>query len=553
MIHDLWYKNAIFYSLSVGSFMDADGDGVGDFEGLKRRLDYLQGLGVTAVWLMPFMPSPRRDHGYDVADYYGVDPRYGTLGDFAEFAHAARQHGMRVVIDLVINHTSDEHRWFRQARADRRSKYRDWYIWSDKPPEEPEKGTVFPGVQETTWTRDDTAGAWYFHRFFHFQPDLNMSNPDVQAELLKIMGFWLEMGVTGFRLDAVPFIIHDAGSQLTEDESQYDILRRFRSYCQWRRGDVGFLAEANVPPDKSREYFGPRGDRMHMMFNFWLNQRLFYALATADARPLAQAIHDTGDLPAPSQWVNFLRNHDELDLGRLSAERRRAVYDAFGPEPCMQLYGRGIRRRLAPMLNGDRRRMELAFSLMLTMPGTPVIYYGDEIGMGDDLDLPERDAVRTPMQWSSERCGGFTRAETPVHPVIAEGEFGFHKVNVADQRRNPGSFLNWLERMLRMRKECPEASWGRPQVVETGCAAVLAVRYDWLNNALLFLHNLSDRPQGVTFSPGPNGTSNRLVNLLADDHSTPFDGARHHVMLAPHGYRWFRLGGLDEVQRRREM
>src|SRR3984893_11772762 len=282
MIDDLWYKNAVFYCLSVGTYMDANGDGVGDFKGLLRRLDYLQGLGVTAIWLMPFQPSPGKDDGYDIADYYGVDPRYGTLGDFVEFTHGCRQRGIRVIIDLVVNHTSDAHPWFREARSSPDSQYRDWYVWADKRPASASKGMVFPGVQKSTWTRDREAGAWYFHRFYDFQPDLNTSNPLVQAEILKIMGFWIQLRVSGFRMDAVPFVIATKGAKVRKPVEQYDMLRAFREFLQWREGDAIILAEANVRPKTDMQYFGRAGDRMHMMFNFHVNQHLFYALAAAD-------------------------------------------------------------------------------------------------------------------------------------------------------------------------------------------------------------------------------------------------------------------------------
>src|SRR5246500_1902127 len=460
MINDLWYKNAVIYCLSVGTYMDSNGDGVGDFKGLMRRLDYLHGLGVTAIWLMPFQVSPHRDDGYDVSDYYGVDPCYGTLGDFVEFTNAAEQRGMRVLIDLVVNHTSDRHPWFQEARRDPRSKYRDWYVWSKKKPANAEKGVVFPGVQKTTWSYDREAKAWYFHRFYDFQPDLNTSHPEVQAEILKIMGFWIQLGVSGFRMDAVPFVIATKGAKVSKAQEQYDMLRLFREFLQWREGDAIILAEANVLPETDMEYFGRDGDRAHMMFNFQVNQHLFYALAVGDTRPLRKALTATKPRPATAQWGMFLRNHDELDLGRLTGEQRKAVFAAFGPEPGMQLYDRGIRRRLAPMLGGDRRRIELAYSLLFTLPGTPVIRYGDELGMGDNLALRERNCARTPMQWSTEPHGGFTKSDKPVVPVIEEGPYGFGQVNAAVQRREPNSLLNWMERIIRMRKEVPEVGWG---------------------------------------------------------------------------------------------
>jgi maltose alpha-D-glucosyltransferase/alpha-amylase len=557
MINDLWYKNAIIYCLSVETYMDANGDGIGDFLGLTRRLDYLHGLGITAIWLMPFQVSPGRDDGYDVADYYSVDPRYGTLGDFVEFTHAAEQRGIRVLIDLVVNHTSNEHPWFKQARRDPNSKYRDWYIWSKKKPANANTGMVFPGVQKSTWSFDNQARAWYFHRFYEFQPDLNTSNPEVQAEILKIMGFWIQLGVSGFRMDAVRFVIASKGPDVREPEQEFDMLRMFREFVQWRQGDCIVLAEANVLPDTDMEYFGQDGDRMHMMFNFQVNQNLFYALASADIRPLVKALEATKPRPGTAQWGTFLRNHDELDLGRLTERQRQKVFAAFGPDPEMQLYERGIRRRLAPMLDGDRRRLELAHSLLFTLPGSPVIRYGDELGMGDDLKLPERNCARTPMQWSNEPQGGFTGSSKPHIPVITGGPYGYEHINAATQRRHPESLLNWTERIIRMRKEVPEVGWGDFAVIPSGDRSVLIMRYDWRNNWVLFVHNLDARPREVVFSAGLDGTNAEagklLINLLSEDHSHADDTGKHQIVIEPYGYRWYRVGGLDYLLRRTEI
>ena len=547
MINDLWYKNAVIYCLSVGTYMDADGDGVGDFKGLLRRLDYLHGLGVTAIWLMPFQPSPHRDDGYDIADYYNVDPRYGTLGDFVEFAHGAKQRGMRVLIDLVVNHTSDQHPWFKQARKDPESEYRDWYVWSKTRPRNAAEGVVFPGVQTSTWSHDGEAKAWYFHRFYDFQPDLNTSNPFVQAEILKIMGFWVQQGVSGFRMDAVPFIISTKGPEVTKPKEQYDILRRFREFLQWRQGDLIVLAEANVLPDTDMDYFGREGERLQMMFNFQVNQNLFYALASADSRPLVKAMRATKPRPATAQWGQFLRNHDELDLGRLTDKQRQRVFAEFAPDPDMQLYGRGIRRRLAAMLKGDRRRIEMAYSLMFTLPGTPVVRYGDELGMGDDLSLPERNCARTPMQWSNEPHGGFTTSDRPVVPVISGGPYGYEHINAAIQRRHPDSPLNWTERIIRMRKEVPEIGWGDFTVIPAGDPAVLVMRYDWRNNSVLFVHNLDGKPREVEFSAGLKGcwrSSSSVTPITAPRMSAGNCAPRGY------GYRWYRVGGLDYLLRR---
>src|SRR6202020_2131369 len=396
----------------------------------------------------------------------GLDPRYGRLGDFVEFPHGCKQRRIRVIIDLVVNHTSDQHSWFKDARGDKNSPYRDGYVWAEKKPANADKGVVFPGVQKSTWTRDKEAGAWYFHRFYDFQPDLNTSNPHVQAEILKIMGFWIQLGVSGFRMDAVPFVIATKGAKVKKPVEQYDMLRSFREFLQWREGDAIILAEANVLPETDMEYFGRDGGRMHMMFNFHVNQHLFYALASADTRPLAKALVATQPRPDTAQWGLFLRNHDELDLGRLTKPQREQVFAAFAPKPDMQLYDRGIRRRL-----------ELAYSLLFTLPGTPVIRYGDELGMGDDLKLPERNCARTPMQWSNEPNAGFTKSEKPCQPVISDGAYGFPHTNVAAQRRDPNSLLNWMERIIRMRKEVPEIGWGDFSFVSSGTPEVLVMQY----------------------------------------------------------------------------
>ncbi len=554
MINDLWYKNAIVYCLSVATYMDANGDGVGDFKGLMRRLDFLQGMGITAVWLMPFQPSPHRDDGYDIADYYNVDPRYGTLGDFVEFTHGCSQRGIRVLMDLVVNHTSNEHPWFREASRNPKSSYRDWYVWSAKKPANANTGMVFPGVQKSTWTWEKNTRSYYFHRFYDFQPDLNTAHPEVQAEILKIMGFWLQLGVDGFRMDAVPFVIAKKGAGQVRPVEHYDMLRSLSEFLTWRKGGAIILGEANIVPKNDMEYFGEFGERLQMMFNFDVNQHLFYAMASGDARPLIKALENTKPRPATAQWGQFLRNHDELDLGRLTDAQRATVFTEFGPEKSMQLYGRGIRRRLAPMLHGDRRRLELAYSLMMTLPGTPVLRYGDEIGMGDDLRLRERDCARTPMQWSTESNAGFTTHAKPILPVISDGAYGFQQVNVAAQRRDPDSLLNWMERIIRMRKEVPEIGWGDFSFVPLRTSGVLAMEYEWRNNSVLCLHNLMSEPREIRFRLKSKcaGERDQLTNLLSDDHSRVDESGRHCIVLEPYGYRWFRVGGLDYLLRRFE-
>jgi maltose alpha-D-glucosyltransferase/alpha-amylase len=553
MINDLWYKNAVFYCLSVATYMDANGDGVGDFQGLLRRLDYLHGMGVTALWLMPFQCSPGRDNGYDISDYYAVDPRYGTLGDFVEFTRGCEQRGIRVIVDLVVNHTSNEHPWFKEACSDPKSKYRDWYVWADAKPKDANSGVVFPGVQKTTWSYEKTARKYYFHRFYDFQPDLNTAHAEVQAEILKIMGFWLQLGVDGFRMDAVPFVIAQKGADLKRPVERYEMLRSFTEFLSWRKSGAIILGEANVTPKHDLQYFGEEGERLQMVFNFDVNQHMFYALASEDCRPLMKAMEDTRPRPPTAQWGQFLRNHDELDLGRLTEFQRQTVFDAFGPAKEMQLYERGIRRRLAPMLQGDRRRLELAYSLMLTLPGTPVIRYGDEIGMGDDLSLPERQCARTPMQWSAEPQGGFTQSAKPFRPVISEGPYGYQHVNVAMQRRDPNSQLNWMERMIRMRKEVPEIGWGDFHFLDTKTPQVLAMCYEWRNNSVVIVHNLGAAPCEIQLKlRRPNSSDEALVNLLSEDHSLPSKSGAHQIVLEPYGYRWYRVGGLDYLLKRSE-
>ena len=550
-IDDLWYKNAIIYCLDVEKYQDANGDGIGDFEGLMRRLDYLQGLGVTCVWLQPFYPSPNRDNGYDVADFYGVHEKHGSLGDFVSFMQHAEALGLRVIVDLVVNHTSIDCPWFQAARSDPKSHFRDWYVWADERPKNHKDGIVFPGEQTSTWDFDRRAGQWYFHRFYKHQADLNTWHPYVRAEIQKVMGFWLQLGVSGFRMDAVPFLIEKKGAGI-EHQQDYTLLKEMRDFLQWRTGDAIMLAEANVPPDENMEYFGPEGERLQMMLNFPVNQRLFYGLATGDLDPLVWALEQTRKRPANAQWVQFLRSHDELDLGRLTEEQRQKVFDAFGPDKRMQLYNRGIRRRLAPMLGDNRQHLELAFSLLFSLPGTPMMQYGDEIGIGDNLRLPERECARTPMQWTNERHGGFSRAKKVVRPVIEDPVYGYQVRNVAAQRRDKDSLLNWTERIIRMRKECPEISWGNFEVLRTNVPEVLALRYDWRDTSLITLHNFSTAKQRIKLKPGcANG--NVLVELFDGHHSRAQNDGMHRISLGGHGWRWFRVGAADNVLDRSDL
>ncbi|MGW0431227.1 alpha-amylase family protein [Micromonospora sp. NPDC003197] len=542
---DRWYSEAVVYCLDIDTYADSDGDGVGDIKGLIGRLDYLARLGVTCLWLHPIHPSPNQDDGYDATDFYNIDPRFGTLGDFAELLHQASNRGIRVIIDLVVNHTSDQHPWFQSARSSPDSPYRDWYIWSDEQPPDRRQGMVFPGEQHETWSYDRTAKAWYYHRFYRFQPDLNTANPEVRAEIAKIVSFWLQLGVSGFRIDAVPFIIEHTEPGRPNSPKDFEYLTQLRQHVQWRRADAVLLAEANVEPDDLPAYFGDNGgsaNRLHMLFDFMLNGRLMLALARHDPEPIIDALRDTPTLPPGGQWATFLRNHDEIDLSRLTAEQREQVFAAFGPAEEMRIYGRGIRRRLAPMLGNDRRRLELAYALQFSLRGTPVLRYGEEIGMGDDLSLPGRQSIRTPMQWSDQPNAGFSAAPAKelVRPVIDDGEYGYQRVNVTAQRRDPGSLLNWFERMIRTLRETPEIGSGSCTHVDVRLPpSVLAHRADGPTGSMLFLHNLG--PDKAVLDLGELYPETELPgDVLSDRRYAPV-GKFDALELAGYGYRWIRL------------
>lgn len=541
MRSDQWYKNAIIYCIDVDSYRDSNGDGHGDFCGLTESLDYLAGIGVTCVWLLPFYPTPDRDNGYDVTDYYNVDPRLGTLGDFVIFMREAKERGIRVIIDLVVNHTSDQHPWFQAARRDKDSPYRDFYVWRTDDPGDTSDKVVFPGQEHSIWDFDDEAEAFYLHRFYKHQPDLNIGNPAVRHEICKIMGFWLQLGVSGFRIDAAPFIIEHLGTAKEGTAPAYKFLREFRDFLSWRSGDAVMIAEANVTPDEMKEFFGD-GDRMHMLFNFLVNQAYFLALVRQNPKPLVQTLRKLPPLPDRAQWGIFARNHDEVDLGRLTDKERQEVFAEFGPKPEMQLYKRGIRRRLAPMLNGDRDRLALAYSLVFTLPGTPVLWYGEEIGMGDDLSLNERDSVRTPMQWSPHPNGGFSTAHPAkiVRPVVNKGRFAYAKVNAEQQQSDRRSLLNQLERMIRARKECPEFGWGKWRILNSKPDTVLACASEWRRGIVVAVHNFAGKAVRVEI-PLRALQPEFLANLLEEQRDQlPQDGTLK-LKLEPFGYRWFRL------------
>jgi maltose alpha-D-glucosyltransferase / alpha-amylase len=540
--YDLWWKNAVIYCLDVELFADGNGDGCGDFPGLTDKVDYLAGLGVTCVWLMPFYPTPNKDNGYDISDFYGVDPRLGSLGDLVDFLRAARERGIRVIADLVVNHTSDQHPWFRSARADEHSPYRDFYVWADEQPEGP-PGVVFPDAEDSNWDYDEVAGKWFLHRFYSHMPDLNIANPRVRDEINKIIGYWLELGLSGFRVDAAPFVIELAGTEAEHGQDPHDFLVNLRAFLNRRRGDAILLAEANLPPEDQRRFFGDEGgDEMHMLFNFVLNQHIFLALVRQDPAPIVTALRELPPVPETSQWANFIKNHDELTLDKLTEAEREEVFAALAPDPEMRSFGRGIRRRVPPMLDGDRDRIELLYSLLFTLPGTPVLLYGEEIGLGDDPRVEGRGAVRVAMQWSPGPNAGFTTGD-PAVPVVTEGPFGPDRVNVATLRRDPESLPNWMERAIRTRKELPELGWGAWRVLDTDQPSVLAHRCDWQGKGVLVLHNLGPERVKVTIDLGDDVDAGRpMPDLLGNRHHDPATTGQP-LSLGGFGYRWLRLPG----------
>jgi trehalose synthase len=547
---DLWWKNAVVYCLDVETFLDSDGDGTGDFDGLTDRVDYLAGIGVTCIWLMPFYPSPNRDDGYDITDYYAVDDRLGSLGDFTEFVRTAKDRGMRVIVDLVVNHTSDRHPWFRSSRRSKDSPHRDWYVWAAEEPEQPHAEVVFPDAEDSIWTRDDKTGEWYLHHFYSHQPDLNIANPAVRDEIAKIAGFWLQLGVDGFRVDAVPFLIDTeatgADGELSLDP--HELIRDLRAFMSRRQGSSVLLGEVNLPPEDLVEFFGD-DDELELLFDFPLMQAMYLALARGDAGPLRGALEARPAIPEDAQWAVFVRNHDELTLDQLTDDERAEVFEAFGPDEDMQLFGRGLRRRLPPMLGGDGDHVRLVYSLLFSLPGTPVLFYGEEIGMGENLDVDGRLSVRTPMQWTDDRNAGFSTSRPSRLPrAVPDGEFGPLAVNVAAQRRDDRSLLSWMERIIRRRKETPELGWGETTLLETGDEAVLAHRCDWDGSAVVAVHNLSATPRQLRLGLGPMGEGTRVVDLLDGEQPVQdVDGSTLELTLAGFGYHWFRLQAAERA------
>lgn len=539
---DQWWRNAVIYCLDVETYFDTDGDGRGDLRGLAQRIDHLADLGVTCLWLMPFYPSPDRDDGYDITDFYGVDHRLGTHGDLVELIRLAQDRGIRVIADLVVNHTSDQHPWFQSARASRESPYRDWYVWRDEPPDDGPQGVTFPDQETSLWEYDEEAGQYFLHRFYKHQPDLNVANPAVREELTRVIGFWLELGLSGFRVDAVPFLLETAGSVTGELADPHDYLRDLRAFLSRRQGQAVLLGEVNLPYKETRTFFGDEdADELTLCFDFILMQRLYLSLARSGPAPLVSALRERPDPPEEGQWGTFVRNHDELTLDKLSEGERQEVFDAFGPEKEMQLYGRGLRRRLPPMLGNDAARIRMVYGLLFSLPGTPVLFYGEEIGMGENLAAEGRNAVRTPMQWTAGRNGGFSAAdpEDLAAPVV-EGELGPEHVNVAAQRRDPDSLLSWMQLLVRRYRECPELSWGRCQVLEHDAPAVFAHRSDHEQGTVVALYNFADQQAEVTLAiDGAAGLP--LVDLLDDGTTDVAEDGAVRLGLEPYGCRWLRV------------
>ncbi|MYV57140.1 alpha-amylase family protein [Streptomyces sp. SID3212] len=552
---DLWWKDAVVYCLDVETYQDSDGDGCGDFAGLTQRIDHLDRLGVTCVWLMPFYPTRERDDGYDITDFYAVDPRLGTLGDFTEFVRTARDRGIRVIADLVVNHTSEHHPWFENARSSRDSAYRDWYVWRDEPPEDGPHDVVFPDAETSVWEYDEGTEQYYMHRFYKQQPDLNVANPEVRDEIARIMGFWTQLGLSGFRVDAVPFLLETDG-QPDELPDPHEYLADLRAFLGRRDGESILLGEVNLPYEDTARFFGEpgtsRGDELTMCFDFIGMQQMYLSMARGDATPLAQALRDRPEPPRDAHWATFVRNHDELTLDKLSDDERAEVFAAFGPEKDMQLYDRGLRRRLPPMVDGDRRRTELAYSLLFTLPGTPVLFYGEEIGMGENLAAEGRQAVRTPMQWTADAKAGFSTADPADYPnPLVEGEFGPAKVNVHDQRQDSGSQLACVRRLVECYRESPELAWGAHEILPAGDDAVLAHLSTTGDGAVLALHNFADRRVKVVTEASGLAAGTVLTDLLGEDDITvgKKDG-KVRVELEPYGYRWLRVSTpLDDPAR----
>jgi maltose alpha-D-glucosyltransferase/alpha-amylase len=537
----LWYKDAIIYELHVKCFYDSNNDGIGDFAGLTQKLDYLQNLGITCIWLLPFCPSPMRDDGYDIARYDGVHPSYGTLRDFRHFLREAHERSLQVITELVVNHTSDQHPWFQAARqAAPGSSKRDFYVWSDSPLKYQEARIIFTDGETSNWTWDNVAKAYYWHRFFHHQPDLNFDNPNVRRAILRVMRFWLDMGVDGLRLDAVPYLFEREGTNCENLPETHEMLKQLRAEVDRQYENRMLLAEANQWPADVRPYFG-EGDECHMAFHFPLMPRIFMALQQEDRHPITEILKQTPDIPDRCQWALFLRNHDELTLEMVTDEERDYMYRAYAADPQMRL-NLGIRRRLAPLVENSRRRMELLSMLLLSLPGTPVIYYGDEIGMGDNIYLGDRNGVRTPMQWTSDHNAGFSRADpAPLYaPPIMDPVYGYEAINVAAQERSPFSLLHWMKRMIALRRQHKIFGRGTLRFLAVDNRKVLAYARTYEDQTIVAVANLARTAQPATIDLGAyKGLA--PVEMIGGAEFPRVGDAPYFLTLAPYASYWFAL------------
>lgn len=535
-----WYKDAVIYQVHVRAFFDSNGDGIGDFRGLAAKLDYLQELGITALWLMPFFPSPLRDDGYDISDYRSVHASYGTIGDFQKFLDAAHERGIRVIIEMVLNHTSDQHPWFQESRSSEDSPRRDWYVWSATDQRYRGARIIFLDTELSNWAWDPVSKAYYWHRFFSHQPDLNYDNPAVREEMWDVMRFWLGMGVDGFRLDAVPYLIEREGTSCENLPETHAIIKELRKRLDEEFPGRMLLAEANQWPSDLRPYFGD-GDEFHMAFHFPIMPRMFMGVKLEDRRPIIEILRQTPLIPDSCQWCLFLRNHDELTLEMVTDMERDYMYDSYAGDKSMRL-NLGIRRRLAPLLDGDRRRVELMNGMLMSLPGTPIIYYGDEIGMGDNVHLGDRNGVRTPMQWDGSWNAGFSSAdpENLYSPVILNPLYGFQAVNVYSQRRSEHSILSWMKRLIRIRKSSPVFGHGSIEYLHPANHRVLAYLRRLNEETVLVVNNLSSSAQAVELDL-QSYKGNVLIEMFGRNIFPRVGDLPYLLTLGPYQFYWFRL------------
>jgi maltose alpha-D-glucosyltransferase / alpha-amylase len=536
----LWYKDAILYELHVKAFFDSNDDGIGDFRGLIEKLDYLQDLGVTALWLLPTYPSPLRDDGYDISDYMNVQPAYGSVEDFEAFVDAAHSRGLRVITELVMNHTSDQHPWFRAARSDPASPFRDYYVWSDTDRRYREARIIFTDTEASNWTWDPIARQYFWHRFFSHQPDLNFDNPAVQEEMHRALRFWLDKGVDGLRLDAIPYLYEREGTNCENLPEVHQYLKQLRSAIDHEYANRMLLAEANQWPPDVRPYFAD-GDECHMAFHFPLMPRIYMALRKEVRTPIVEILAQTPEIPPACQWGLFLRNHDELTLEMVTNDERDYMYSEYAHDARMRV-NVGIRRRLAPLLDNSRRRQELLHSLLFSMPGTPILYYGDEIGMGDNIYLGDRNGVRTPTQWNGDRNAGFSRADPQALylPLVIDPVYHYQSVNVEAQRRMPSSLLNWMRRLIAIRKRYPVFGRGTIEFLHPDNLAVLAYLRCHDDQTILVVNNLSRFVQPVELDLSPY-TGSVPVELFGETVFPRVADAPYFLSLGPHTFYWFRL------------